>query len=138
MTEDSLLELLEAGDFDYVSVDEVGSLAVVPGLKRWSKKAALVAMKELFGAGYMEPGDLLEPGFVTWPGSAEEWMARARAELSRLPWMPQGAGFWMKLTERGAERLVELKGSIRADDRVWGVSNHFRVVVDDGSTRENQ
>ncbi|MFT4295549.1 MAG: hypothetical protein QM582_09065 [Micropruina sp.] len=110
MTEDSLLELLESGDFDYVSVDEIGFVADVPGFRRQSKEAALAAMEELFRSGLMEPGDISGSGFVVWPGGAEAWVVRARAELSQLPWMPHSAGFWMNLTERGAERLAELRG----------------------------
>jgi len=109
MTEDSLLELLRSADHDYLSLDEVATLSVVPGLVLQSKEATLSALAELFREGLVAPGDLLSPGFVAWAGYAEEWIARAQDEIERLPWLPMGAGFWMDLTTRGTQRLEQLQ-----------------------------
>ena len=48
MTQDSPLELLTSAHFDYLSLDEVATLSVVPGEALMCKEAALSALAELF------------------------------------------------------------------------------------------
>ena len=40
----------------------------------------------------------------------EEWLSRAERELDRFNWNPLGDGFWLRLTDRGEARIVNIYG----------------------------
>lgn len=57
----------------------------------------------------MIPGDLHPSGFEDWRGSVAAWLVRSREELERLGWKPMGAGFYLRLTERGRVAAQEAR-----------------------------
>ncbi len=102
MTEDVALNaLLVAGMDDWVLLDEVIWEVTQGDLSFVNRARVLDMLQRLYGDGLMVPGDLGETGFEEWEGSAEAWLERSEAELERLGWNPLGAGFWLRLTERG-------------------------------------
>lgn len=108
MTPDLLHELLQAGIDDWVSLDDAAwILAQEEHSGPASKEFVLASLREVFREALMAPGELGDSGFEDWSGSHEEWSSRAREELERLAWPPMGAGFWLRLTDRGRTRLVD-------------------------------
>lgn len=107
MTPDVMHELLQAGKDDWVSLDEAAWIVAEGDLTEGSKGLALRALGEVFQGALLVPGDLGETGFQEWPGSAQEWIARAEDELEHLAWPPMGTGFWLRLTDQGRMRLVD-------------------------------
>ncbi|MFS0717976.1 hypothetical protein ABC337_09495 [Arthrobacter sp. 1P04PC] len=101
MTPDVMHELLLAGEDDWVSLDEAAWIVAEGDFTEGSRGG------EVFQAALMVPGDLGETDFEEWPGSAEDWVARAVDELEHLAWPPMGTGFWLRLTDRGRMRLVD-------------------------------
>lgn len=107
MTPDVMHELLQAGVDDWVSLDEAAWIVTQGDFTDASKELTLRTLGEVFRASLMAPGDLGETGFEEWSGATEEWIARARHDLEHVAWPPMGAGFWLRLTDRGRMRLVD-------------------------------
>lgn len=102
VTDDPALEaLLEAGLDDWVSLDEVIWEVAQGDLSAESRAQVLRMFDRVYSEDLMVPGDLGETGFEDWPGSPTEWRERSLVELERFDWNPQGAGFWLRLTEHG-------------------------------------
>lgn len=102
-------QLLDAGLDDWVPLHDVTWGAMHGDASEKSKATALRILGQLFDDRLFVPGDLGESGFEDWPGSSDEWIERARAELERLDWSPMGAGFWLRLTDLG-ERTARALG----------------------------
>lgn len=97
----ALVTLLDEGLDDWVPLDAVMWEVAQGDLSPESRAAVLRMLDRLSSEGLMVPGDLGETGFEDWSGSPADWLGRSLAELGRLGWRPMGAGFWLRLTERG-------------------------------------
>jgi len=107
MTPDLLHELLQSGTEDWVSLDEAAWIVADGEFAPGSKDRVLGGLVEVFRDLLMIPGYLGETGFEDWPGTPEDWVVRLRHELDRLDWPPMGAGFWLRLTDKGRMHLAE-------------------------------
>ena len=107
MTPDVMHELLESGVDDWVSLDEAAWIVTQGEFTPDSRELTLRALADVFQELLMVPGDLGEAGFEDWLGTPEDWVARSQGELARVAWPPMGAGFWLRLTDRGRMRLVD-------------------------------
>lgn len=95
-------KLLQLGLDDWVSADEVIWTAAGGDFSVDGQAKVLEVLDDLYRNGLMVPGQLGESGFEDWPDVEDEYLARSEAELERHEWRPMGAGFWLRLTKRGA------------------------------------
>lgn len=95
------MELLSSGASDWVSLDEVIWVVTEGDLSPQAKEQTIRILGLLYQEELMVPGDLGHTGFEDWTGSSDEWLMRSRSELDRWEWRPMGAGFWLRLTDRG-------------------------------------
>lgn len=102
MSDESIIEaLLASGLDDWVMLHDLVWEATGGDITAESKGTAERTLDRLFTEGLMVPGDLTDAGFTDWPGPPAAWLPRALAELEKHQWAPQGAGFWLRLTEEG-------------------------------------
>jgi hypothetical protein len=101
-------ELLDCGRVDWVSLQEVVWYSTHGDVNPESQSRALSVLRRLFTEGLMVPGDLGDVGFEDWPGTVENWLDRAWAQLESFGWAPMGDGLWLRLTNRGLERAEAL------------------------------
>jgi hypothetical protein len=96
-----VVEFLEDGLDDWVSLHNVVWFTTRGDITEDSKARAIQILNRLYSSDLMVPGDLGDAGFEDWQGAVDEWLTRSSAELDELDWKPMGAGFRLRLTERG-------------------------------------
>jgi hypothetical protein len=101
MTTEAIRTLLIAGLHDWVMLDEVTWEVMGGDLSAENQARTITVLDRLYGEGMMVPGDLTPGGFEDWPGTSVDWLLRSRQELERFDWKPMGAGFYLRLTDRG-------------------------------------
>jgi hypothetical protein len=100
MSDDNAIEeILIAGIYDWVMLDEVTWEVMHGDLSGENRERTLRVLGRLFREGLMVPGDLHPSGFGDWQGSAAAWLVLSGEELERRGWKPMGAGFYLRLTE---------------------------------------
>ncbi len=104
---DAVDKLLQLGSDDWVSADEVIWTAAGGDISATGQALVFEVLEDLYRNGLMVPGQLGESGFEDWTVPKDEYLARSKAELERHAWRPMGAGFWLRLTERGAAQVRE-------------------------------
>lgn len=104
MTDQAIEALLTAGLDDWVMLDEVTWEVMEGDLSEVNQAKTVAVLEHLYMEGLMVPGGLTPHGFVDWGGGPSEWLTRSRSELERFGWKPMGAGFYLRLTERGESR----------------------------------
>ena len=109
MTAEVIDVLLVAGLYDWVMLDEVTWEVMEGDLSGENQARTIRVLGHLFDEGLMVPGDLTARGFEDWTGEPAVWLIRSRSELDRHGWKPMGAGFYLRLTERGAARAQEVQ-----------------------------
>lgn len=100
-----LRELLEAGLDDWVSLHDAVHIGSQGQPSDAAKATVLSLLGQVYRDGLLVPGELGDSGFEDWPGEPDDWLVRSRQVLDNLGWRPMGAGFWLRLTDRGQERL---------------------------------
>lgn len=109
MTAEVIDVLLTAGLDDWVMLDEVTWEVMEGDLSEENRARTVKVLSHLFDEGLMVPGGLTTQGFEDWAGTPAEWLIRSRHELDRLGWKPMGAGFYLRLTDRGAAQAREVR-----------------------------
>jgi hypothetical protein len=105
-----IAEFLEDGLDDWVSLHNVVWFTTRGDITEYSKSRAIEILDRLYSDGLMVPGCLGDVGFEDWQGTVGEWLIRSRAELDELDWRPMGAGFRLRLTERGEALARQIEG----------------------------
>ncbi len=101
----TIAAILRSGLDDWILLDEVAWEAMLGDASETNRAATIRVLDRMFRDGLVVPGALGESGFEDWPGSPDQWLAQAHAELERLGWRPMGAGSWLRLTDLG-ERVA--------------------------------
>jgi hypothetical protein len=94
-------EFLEDGLDDWVSLHNVVWFTTRGDVTEYAKTRTTEVLTCLCSGGLMVPGRPGDAGFEDWPGTVDEWLTGSRAELDAPSWRPMGAGFRLRLTERG-------------------------------------
>jgi len=102
MADDEIVaRLLQIGLDDWLMAHDVVWHSTRGDLSTHGKETAIRVLTRLYDDGLAVPGDLGETGFEDWQLPADLWVQRSCTELERFDWYPMGAGFWLRLTDRG-------------------------------------
>lgn len=107
--EGDVLELLRDGEDDWVPIDNLIAYAWEHSIEEEvdPKQGSVALLRFVLENDLMRIGDLGAEGVLPWRMSVNESVGRFLDGCERYRWEPQGALWWLDITERGRSWLRE-------------------------------
>ncbi|SCK35772.1 hypothetical protein [Streptomyces sp. WMMB 322] len=100
-------EILRDAEDDWIMVDSVIAYGWEAGGQEGDdpREVTVELIRFLLEEGLMRVGDLGESGFEAWTCSVDESVRKFVDGCEAYDWEPQGALWWLEITNKGRERI---------------------------------